>query len=145
MDWITANAHHLLLGLMLALGIAAAITIVVFIRHARDPLRPVAGSDKEKSDWLIGTAFSVLVLVGASWLDQRDARIAAEVTAARELIKAGYFAPERATFTVNLNECPPQREGMTDIVLMSIVTQADGKHVVRGCSRIEHRQYRVRG
>lgn len=144
MDWITANAHHLLLGLLLVIGLAIAITAVVFIRHARDPLRPVAGPEKEKSDWLTGTAFVIAIVIGNAWLDNRDARIAAEVDAARALVSAGYFAPERATLTVNLNDCPPQRDGMTDQVIMVIATQPDGKHTQRGCSRIAHRQYEVR-
>lgn len=151
MDWITANAHHLLLALMLAIGIAVAVTCIVFIRHARDPLRPVRGH-KEESDWLIGSAFVVVIVLGNAWLDNRDAQIAAKVTAVQQLVKAGYFAPEHARLDVDLNQCPPRTDGMTDIVLMAIVTQSDGKHIQRGCSRIAHRQFvkeqkngRVRG
>jgi hypothetical protein len=145
MDWITANTHHLLLGLLLLLGLGIAALCVTFIRHGRDPLRPVVGTQKEKSDWLLGSAFVVIILAGNSWLDNRDAKIHAQISAQRALVMAGYVPDEHARFDVNLNQCPPQSPGMTDQVLMVIATQADGKHVVTGCSRIAHRMFQVRG
>ena len=140
MDWITANAHHLLLALLLFIGIGVCVAVIIFIRHGRDPLACLPRDD-EKPDWLIGTAFVALILAGNAWLDMRDLRNADAAIAEQRRIKAGYFPADRASLKVNLNQCPPRTDGMTDHIVMAIATRADGGHTVTACSRIAHRQF----
>lgn len=85
MDWITANAHHLLLGLMLFIGIGICVAVITFIRHGRDPLAAIIPSRADKPDWLIGTAFVVCILAGNAWLDLRDLRNA-DAAVAEQLV-----------------------------------------------------------
>jgi hypothetical protein len=140
MDWITTTAHHLLLGILLTIGIGICIAVIACTRRARDPLPRY----DDKPDWIIGSAFVVVILAGNAWLDLRDLRNIDAAVAEQRRIKAGYFPADRARLNVNLNQCPPRTDGMTDHVVMAIATRADGGHTVTGCSRISHRQYQVK-
>jgi hypothetical protein len=141
MDWITANAHHLLLALLLFIGIGVCVAVIIFIRHGRDPLACLPRDD-EKPDWLIGTAFVALILAGNAWLDMRDLRNIDAAVMEQRRIQAGYLPSDRASLQIDINRsCGPRTEGMTDQLVMTIATRSDLHHTVTGCSRISHRQF----
>ena len=93
------------------------------------------------------TAPILFIIIGVALvyaqLDARERRLN-ETLAAQErdakLLAQGYLPPALSRLTVDLNECPPRTDGMTDQVLMTITTQADrGGPIVTGCNRIAHR------
>ena len=140
MDWITANAHHLMLALLLTIGIGICIAVIACTRRTRDPL----ARRVDKPDWLQGTAFAIAVLGLFTWLNIRDASVIDQVIAEQQRIDAGYLPTDRARLNVNLNDCPPRSDGMTDQIVMTIATHADHGPVVTGCSRIGHRSYQAK-
>lgn len=141
MDWITANAHHLLLGFMLFIGVGVCAAVIIFIRHTRDPLV----HHEDKPDWIIGTAFVALILAGNAWLDMRDLRNIDAAVMEQRRIQAGFLPADRASLQIDINHaCGPRTEGMTDQLVMTINTRSDLHHTVTGCSRISHRMYQVK-
>ena len=148
MDWITANAHHLLLGILLLIGLGICIAVIACTRRTDDLLTRAKRIRRihpdDKPDWLQGTAFAIAVLGLFTWLNIRDARVIDQVIAEQQRIDAGYLPADRARLNVNLNDCPPRSDGMTDQIVMTIATHADHGPVVTGCSRIGQRMYQAK-
>jgi len=51
----------------------------------------------------------------------------------------------RRLFTINLADCPPQTDGTTDQLIMTISSRSDTAPEVTGCTRIAKRQYLTKG
>lgn len=98
------------------------------------------------------TAPILLIIIGVALvygqLDARERRLNETLATQQrdaKLLAQGYLPPALSRLTVDLNECPPRTDGMTDQVLMTIATQADrGGPIVTGCSRIAHRPHIAR-
>jgi hypothetical protein len=140
------QAHHWVLVILCLISLCFCAAIIVALRRSRDPLigaaRRVQSGDKP--DWLQGTALAVAVLGLFTWLNIRDARVIDQTIAEQQRIDAGYLPTDRARLNVNLNDCPPRTDGMTDQIVMTIATHADHGPVVTGCSRIGQRMYQTK-
>ena len=93
------------------------------------------------------TAPILFIIIGVALvyaqLDARERRLNETLATQQrdaKLLAQGYLPPALSRLIVDLNECPPRTDGMTDQVLMTITTQADrGGPIVTGCNRIAHR------
>jgi hypothetical protein len=139
---------YLLAALLISIAIGVVVCfLIIFRRIPRKPPSAQRRSLQDRPDWPLGIGVVVVMMGLFSWLDLRDEKFHQQMienAQIRNLINAGYLHPDRAWLNVNLNECGPRTDGMTDQVLMVITTEADGKHVAAGCSRIAERKYIVR-
>lgn len=127
------------------LGAGIAACVIALRRRNHDPLLP---DTPDTGPWVCAVAAFIAFGALMHWFHIRDERIIAE-NAAKQLagehearnISAGYLPRSMAEFTVDLNLCPPQTDGMTDQVVMAIATRRDGGHEFHGCSRIAQRGY----
>lgn len=146
MPALTDNTLIIIAVLMLLGG--ALIGIVLWLTWcARTPLDHLPTRDHYKSHWPMGIALVFTLSALYAWTGERDRNLQARIdnqARVQALVASGYFHPDRARLTVNLNDCPPRTDGMTDQVLMAIATQADGQHTITGCSRIAQRKYVVK-
>lgn len=136
----------IIIAILMLLG-GAFIGIILYAQHSRGPLDHLPTREDYKSNWPLGIAFAVSLIALYTWSDERDRNLQARIAEqhrTQAAVAAGYLPPDRARLTVDLNDCPPRTDGMTDQVLMAIATQADGQHTITGCSRIAQRQYTVK-
>lgn len=134
------QAHHLLFAVILLVAVALALWVVVILRRMRDPLDNPDG----RPDWPIGLLIVVALLGLNAWMDDREARLDAQLHAEaieRARIAEGYLPPAAARLVVDLNRCPPQRPGMTSKVILAVETRPDGRHIVHPCGRIAEQHY----
>lgn len=119
---------------LLIAGLATLYAIWRALRHGAKPNESAAG---------LAVAILLLLLMGA--LDTRDKRITEIEDLAQQrldaaLLARGHLPRALSRLTVDLNDCPPRTDGMTDQIVMTITTQADrGGPIVTGCSRIAER------
>jgi flagellar basal body-associated protein FliL len=126
---ITDSSLIIIIPLMVIGGIFIGV-IATLIHQSGRKLLPEERSQRI----LIGIA---LIAIAASTVDSRDditisATDRAVITALRE--------PDHL-ITINLADCPPQSEGSTDQLIMTITSRSDTQPEVTGCARIAQRQY----
>lgn len=84
----------------------------------------------------IGIAIA-LIAIAALTIDNRDDIYIS--AADRVLIDAATLAEQQ--ITLNLDDCGPRTDGLTDQIVMTIEAQADQAPRITGCVRIAQRQY----
>lgn len=157
MENLLGSTHdYWLIAALTLLGIGVCGLVIHTIRRAnrygdqffetridipRWPLDHRKHRHHDDPNWILGVGITAALLALYTVTDDRDTRIIAEAEAERAQIAAGYLPDRAARLRVNLNDCPPRTDGMTDQVVMVIATRADGVHTLAGCSRIAHRQY----
>jgi len=151
-NWNTADT---ILVILLLLGfVICAVTLYIARRFNPTPdITPQKRSwftdhktrdHKDGPSWFWGTSIAVALLLLFGLQDDRDRAIqliAAERDAEVAAIEAGYLPRALSKIEIDVNKiCGPRAEGMTE-QMMVIVSAADNKPVVSGCSRIAHRPY----
>ena len=101
------------IALLIVIGGAVVGAILALSGHTRS------------SNWLYAGSFALLTLALLGILDDRDQRIA---------------AAEQGRIVLNLNDhCPPRTDGLSDLVVMTLSTQADHGPELTSCARIAER------
>jgi hypothetical protein len=128
-EHITDNTMTLISLVMLTGGIFIGV-IARSLYAAGCSLMP----DEREQRIMIGLA---LLIIAALTIDPRDDIYIS--AADRALIDAATLAEQK--ITLNLDDCGPRTDGLTDQIVMTIEAQADQAPRITGCVRIAQRQY----